>query len=141
MARGGIRAGAGRPTGSENSNKKDIEERLNELNCDPIEGMVGIAEQAMQEKKYALAGQMYKELTQYIASKKRPILNQKETFDLAIRIREGLGQVTPPKKKDEEKTPLVTNQKVCLDPAPGLLKERCPTTPKKEKDEDMSFLD
>jgi len=45
---------------------------------------------------------MYKELTQYIASKKRPILNQKETFDLAIRIREGLGQVIPPKKKDED---------------------------------------
>ena len=102
MARGGIRTGAGRPAGSENSNKKDIGERLDELNCDPIEGMVDIAEQAMKEKQYTLAGQMYKELTQYIASKKRPILNQKETFDLAIRIREGLGQVTPPKEKDED---------------------------------------
>ena len=102
MARGGIRAGAGRPAGSENNNKKDIGERLDELNCDPIEGMVDIAEQAMKEKQYALAGQMYKELTQYIASKKRPILNQKETLDLATRIREGLGQVTPPKEKDED---------------------------------------
>ena len=102
MARGGIRAGAGRPAGSENSNKKDIEERLDELNCDPIEGMVDIAEQAMKEKQYALAGQMYKELTQYIASKKRPVINQKETLDLAARLREALAQVTPKKEKDDD---------------------------------------
>ena len=102
MARGGIRAGAGRPAGSENSNKKDIGERLDELNCDPIEGMVDIAEQAMKEKQYALAGQMYKELAQYIASKKRPVINQKETFDLAVRLREAFAQVTPKKEKDDD---------------------------------------
>ena len=72
MARGGIRAGAGRPAGSENSNKKDIGERLDELNCDPIEGMVDIAEQAMKEKQYTLAGQMYKELPNTSPRKNAP---------------------------------------------------------------------
>jgi len=67
---------AGRKKGTPNKRTQDIIERLNALNCDPIEGMAKIAGIAMKEGKkqdLALAGQMYKELAQYVAPKRKAI--------------------------------------------------------------------
>ena len=71
MSRGGKRQGAGRPKGSANVRTIEIQKRLDELDCDPIEGMARIGKEAEQRGDYQLAGQMYKELAQYIAPKRR----------------------------------------------------------------------
>lgn len=71
-AKPGERRG-GRGKGSKNKATKDVEARLKALDCDPIEGMAIIAKQSMDEGELALAGQMYKELAQYIAPKRKAI--------------------------------------------------------------------
>ena len=48
-------------------------ERLKDLDCDPIEGMALIAKQAMDEGEMQLAGNMYKELAQYVAPKRKSV--------------------------------------------------------------------
>jgi len=66
----------GRKKGTPNKRTQDVMERLKELNCDPIEGMAKIAKIAMtegEEQDLQLAGQMYKELAQYIAPKRKAI--------------------------------------------------------------------
>jgi hypothetical protein len=63
----------GRVKGTPNKRTQDVIERLNELGCDPIEGMAKIAAQAMTEGELMLAGQMYKELAQYVAPKRKAI--------------------------------------------------------------------
>ncbi len=71
-AKPGERRG-GRAKGVKNKATQDVIERLHELDCDPLEGMATIAKQAMAEGDMALAGQMYKELAQYIAPKRKAI--------------------------------------------------------------------
>ena len=61
----------GRAKGTPNKSTKDVIERLKELKCDPIEGMAEIAKQALKADDLSLAGQMYKELAQYIAPKRK----------------------------------------------------------------------
>lgn len=64
----------GRQKGTPNKHKKaDVLSRLQELDCDPIAGMVDIAENAKTAGDFALAGSMYKELAQYIAPKLKAI--------------------------------------------------------------------
>ncbi|MBL4891473.1 MAG: hypothetical protein JKX91_06560 [Rhizobiaceae bacterium] len=63
----------GRQKGTKNKATEGIEARLKELKCDPIEGMANIAQQAMDDGDMPLAGQMYKELAQYIAPKRKAI--------------------------------------------------------------------
>ena len=73
MARGanpGERRG-GRTRGTPNKRTLEVQERLQELGCDPIEGMVRIAKSAEKDGDKALAGQMYKELAQYVAPKRK----------------------------------------------------------------------
>lgn len=52
--------------GSPNKRRFDVEQRLKELNCDPLEGMARIAKIAESEGDLSLAGQMHKELIKYI---------------------------------------------------------------------------
>lgn len=86
-------AGAGRKKGTLNKANKSMQEKLDALGCDPIEGMARIAvdcETAFTDKLKALveggdidipglykdlnlAGQMYKELAQYVAPKRKAI--------------------------------------------------------------------
>ena len=63
----------GRKAGTPNTKTKSIIERLKELKCDPIEGMAIIAKQAMDKGEMQLAGNMYKELAQYVAPKRKSV--------------------------------------------------------------------
>jgi len=72
MTKDGIKTG-GRVKGTLNKANEQVKERLNELNCDPVEGMVKIANLSMKSKDYELAARMYKELAQYVAPKLRSV--------------------------------------------------------------------
>jgi hypothetical protein len=62
---------SGRPKGSRNKQTLAVTDRLEELGCDPIEGMARIA---MDEKADpSLRAQMFKELAQYIAPKRKAV--------------------------------------------------------------------
>ena len=63
----------GRVKGVPNKATKAVIDRLSELNCDPIEGMAKIAQTALENDDLALAGNMYKELAQYVAPKRKAI--------------------------------------------------------------------
>lgn len=63
----------GRVKGTPNKKTQDVIDRLKELNCDPIEGMAKIALQALNDDDLALAGNMYKELAQYVAPKRKAV--------------------------------------------------------------------
>lgn len=90
----GKKTGGGSRKGKPNKVSKDIAEKLADLGCDPIEGMARIAfgaESGFEEKlanlaldgdlslipallkDLSLAGQMYKELAQYVAPKRKAI--------------------------------------------------------------------
>ena len=71
--KGGARPGAGRKKGVPNKNKIEIREKLAKLGCDPIEGMAKIAKEALEEGDRVLAGNMYKELAQYIEPKLKAV--------------------------------------------------------------------
>ena len=71
-AKPGERRG-GRAKGVKNKATLSVIERLKDLDCDPIEGMALIAKQAMGEGDMQLAGNMYKELAQYVAPKRKSI--------------------------------------------------------------------
>lgn len=71
MSKGGARPGSGRPPGKANKRSEEIQERLDKLNCDPIEGMAMIAMDPNTDD--ALKMQCYKELAQYIAPKRKAI--------------------------------------------------------------------
>ena len=71
-AKPGERRG-GRAKGVKNKATQSVIERLKDLNCDPIEGMAKIAKQAMEEGEMQLAGNMYKELAQYVAPKRKSV--------------------------------------------------------------------
>ena len=66
----GLKTG-GRSKGTPNKATLEVQERLEELGCDPIEGMARIGLEAEQRGEFQLAGQMYKELAQYVAPKRR----------------------------------------------------------------------
>ena len=83
---GGFRPGAGRKVGVPNKRSDEIADKLAALNCDPIEGMAKIASQAMGEGDLTLAGNMYKELAQYVAPKRKAIEHTApEGIDMRIR--------------------------------------------------------
>lgn len=63
----------GRVKGTPNKKTQDVIDRLNALGCDPIEGMAKIAKTALASDDLQLAGQMYKELAQYVAPKRKAI--------------------------------------------------------------------
>lgn len=63
----------GRAKGTPNKKTQDVIDKLEELNCDPIEGMARIALEAHDNGDLPLAGNMYKELAQYVAPKRKAI--------------------------------------------------------------------
>lgn len=61
----------GRKKGTPNKRTQDVIERLEALGCDPIEGMAKIA---MDKKEPTeLRAQMFKELAQYVAPKRKAV--------------------------------------------------------------------
>jgi hypothetical protein len=61
----------GRPKGSKNKQTLAVTDRLEALGCDPIEGMAQIA---MDERaELSIRAQMYKELAQYVAPKRKAV--------------------------------------------------------------------
>lgn len=63
----------GRVKGTPNKKTQDVIDKLKAMGCDPIEGMANIAAQAYSEGDLPLAGNMYKELAQYVAPKRKAI--------------------------------------------------------------------
>ena len=63
----------GRTRGTPNKRTQDVMEKLEQLGCDPIEGMARIARQAEEEGDKVLAARMYTELAPYIAPKRKAI--------------------------------------------------------------------
>ncbi len=75
----------GRTRGTPNRKTQAVIDRLDALNCDPIEAMAKIA---MDEKvEMSIRAQMYKELAQYISSKRKTIeVSGEETAPIPITI-------------------------------------------------------
>jgi hypothetical protein len=68
----GVKAGerrGGRQTGTPNKRTLAVAERLATLDCNPIEGMAGIAIDESQPMQ--LRATMYRELAQYVAPKRK----------------------------------------------------------------------
>jgi len=63
----------GRKSGTPNKISELVRNRLDELNCDPIEQLVIIAREAHESKDLQLAGNLYKELASYVAPKVKSI--------------------------------------------------------------------
>ena len=61
----------GRIAGTPNKRTRDVIERLQELNCDPIEGMASIALDS--QNPVELRARMFSDLAQYVAPKRRAI--------------------------------------------------------------------
>lgn len=66
----------GRQAGTPNKRTQEVIERLDALNCDPIEGMAAIAMDASNPPE--LRGRMFAELAQYIAPKRKAIEQSSE---------------------------------------------------------------
>ena len=72
----------GRKKGTPNKKTLEVHERISALDYDPITTMVKISQQAMADENYALAGQMAKELAQYVYPKRKAIEHiNKEDID------------------------------------------------------------
>jgi hypothetical protein len=76
----------GRQKGTLNKTTKTILDKFEELNCDPLEGMIRIAERAMEEGDLQMAGSMYKELAQYVAPKRKAVELSNEQGSGPLRI-------------------------------------------------------
>ena len=63
----------GRKSGTPNKKTIAVQEQMERLGFDPIESMIEISKQAMSDKNYVLAGQMAKELAQYIYPKRKAV--------------------------------------------------------------------
>ena len=89
----------GRAKGTKNKRTQEVIDILNELDCNPIEGLANVAKIAMEKQDYALAGNMYKELSQYLFPKRRAIEVSAEvnstlsTDDLTDLQRKNLGSL------------------------------------------------
>ena len=63
----------GRSKGTKNKRTQEVIDIINRLDCNPIEGLANIATIAMKKQDYALAGNMYKELSQYVFPKRKAL--------------------------------------------------------------------
>jgi hypothetical protein len=81
----------GRPKGSQNRRTLDIEQRLDRIGCDPIEGLARIGRQAEEEGDLRLAADCYRHLAPYIAPRlsAAAITTDNAPEDLAERMRAG----------------------------------------------------
>jgi hypothetical protein len=71
-AKPGERRG-GRTKGTPNKKTASIQEKLDALKCDPLEGMARIANEAMANGDAQLALSAFKELAQYVAPKRKAV--------------------------------------------------------------------
>ncbi|WP_157522338.1 hypothetical protein [Mitsuaria sp. 7] len=75
----------GRVAGTPNRRTADVIERLEELGCDPIEGMALIAMDESNPPE--LRGRMFSELAQYVAPKRRALdMDAPSTAPVTIRL-------------------------------------------------------
>ena len=75
----------GRKKGTLNKVNTTVTEQLAALDCDPIEGMAKIAKVAMAEGELMLAGNMFKELAQYVAPKRKSLeVNAHVSFEQSL---------------------------------------------------------
>jgi hypothetical protein len=66
--------GAGRPKGVPNKDKEELLALIESTGCKhPIQGLAEIAKQAHSEGELDLAKDCYKELAQYVASKRKAV--------------------------------------------------------------------
>jgi len=63
----------GRTKGTPNKKTQLVQQQMEDLGFDPIESMIEICNQAMTDKNYVLAGQMAKELAQYVYPKRKAV--------------------------------------------------------------------
>ena len=63
----------GRTKGTPNKKTQLIQQQMEDLGFDPIESMIEISRLAMANKDYSLAGQIAKELAQYIYPKRKAV--------------------------------------------------------------------
>lgn len=63
----------GRQKGTPNKKTQALQERLADMDCDPIEAMVRIGEEAKAAEDWHLAFNVYKELAQYCYPKRKAI--------------------------------------------------------------------
>lgn len=63
----------GRQKGTPNKLTSDIQAKLDKMGCDPIKGMADLAKIAIDTKDFHLAGNMYRELAQYVAPKRKAV--------------------------------------------------------------------
>ena len=85
MANGGKRPGAGRPVGSKNKRTQEIQDRLDDLGVDPIEGLAMIVKDPNNSSE--LKFQCLKELAQYVAPKRKAVdVNQVSTGEMTIEV-------------------------------------------------------
>lgn len=75
----------GRAAGTPNKRTTDVLDRLQQLGCDPIEGMALIAMDANNPPE--LRGRMFSELAQYVAPKRRALdMDSPSTAPVTIRL-------------------------------------------------------
>jgi len=72
----------GRAKGTPNKKTQLVQQQMEDLGFDPIESMIEISKLAMADKDYSLAGQMAKELAQYIYPKRKAIEHIPEELNL-----------------------------------------------------------
>ncbi len=84
----------GRPKGSKNKHTLAVIDRLEVLGCDPIEGMAKIAMDEGADP--SLRAQMYKELAQYIAPKRKAAEMQAEGQLSLVDIIQSIDQCEDP---------------------------------------------
>ena len=63
----------GRSKGTPNKKTQIIQQQMEDLGFDPIESMIEISKLAMANKDYSLAGQIAKELAQYVYPKRKAV--------------------------------------------------------------------
>ena len=92
----------GRQKGTPNRRTLEVQQRLSELDCDPIQGMARIA--MNPEASLELQGRMYAELAMYIAPKRKSVehtgadgapiaVQQRERLDVKVLDRDQRDQL------------------------------------------------
>ena len=72
--RGGVRPNSGRPKGVANKDKQELLALIQSTGCKhPIQGLAEIAKQSHDEGNLELATTCYKELSQYVAAKRKAV--------------------------------------------------------------------
>lgn len=65
--------GSGRKKGTPDKIRSEVKDKIEASGYDPIRAMIEIGEEAMTAKDYTLAGNMAKELAQYIYPKRKSV--------------------------------------------------------------------